>query len=370
MRLNRVLRFALVCLLAGAFLGLIFGLAFGESKGSGTLAVAVDNTESPQDTPTTVAADSSASQVMTPERARLIGANEMGLVLVIVYNKISADATDSSTRTPQQLHDDLAYLDSQGFYPVNISDLQTGDIDIPAGKSPVALTFDGSSPGQYRILDDGTLDPTSAVGVMQQLISGGYWHPKATFFCLLDVVPSENELFGQTERQKEKLRNLVDWGYEVGSNTMTDLDLSGATETSIASELARSQVALGDLVGSAYAVTSLALPDGKFPRALALLASGVWQETADSQVPYKYTAVVSLDKTPCPSPFSTNFNAMNIPRIAIAGENLAIAIDELRRTEGLLYISDGDPTTVSAPYTLDSSLGLPRENLGRPVIRY
>jgi peptidoglycan/xylan/chitin deacetylase (PgdA/CDA1 family) len=370
MRLNRVLRFTFVCLLAGAFLGLIFGLAFGQSKGGGTLAVAVNDTASPQDTPTTVADHTSVNQVMTPERAKLIGANEMGLVLVIVYNKISADATDSSTRTPQQLHDDLAFLGSQGFYPVNISDLQTGDIDIPAGKSPVAVTFDGSSPGQYRILDDGTLDPASAIGVMQELITGGYWHPKATFFCLLDVVPSENELFGQTERQQEKIRNLVDWGYEVGSNTMTDLNLSGATEDSIRSELARSQAALGDLIGSAYAVTSLALPDGKYPRALALLGSGVWQETADKQVPYKYTAVVSLDKTPCPSPFSTNFNAMNIPRTAIAGENLSIAIDELKRTKGMLYISDGDPTTVSAPYSLDSSLGRPRDNLGRPVVRY
>jgi peptidoglycan/xylan/chitin deacetylase (PgdA/CDA1 family) len=332
--------------------------------------VAVNDTANPLETPTTESADVSDGQTMTPEKAKLIGANEMGLVLVVVYNKISSDVTDSSTRTPEQLRDDLAYLDSQGFYPVNIGDLQTGDIDIPAGKSPVAVTFDGSSPGQYRILDDGTLDPTCAVGVMQSLISGGYWHPKATFFCLLDVVPSENELFGQTERQKEKLRNLVDWGYEVGSNTMTDLTLSGATEDSIRSELARSQAALGDILGSAYAVTSLALPDGKFPKALDLLASGVWQETSDTQIPYKYTAVVSLDKTPCASPFSTKFNAMNIPRTAIAGENLSIAIEELKRTEGLLYISDGDPTAVSAPFSLDSSLGQPRDTLGRPVIRY
>jgi hypothetical protein len=108
MRLNRVLRFTFVCLLAGAFLGLIFGLAFGQSKGGGTLSVAVNDTVSPQDTPTTVADHTSVNQVMTPERAKLIGANEMGLVLVIVYNKISADATDSSTRTPQTTWPSLA----------------------------------------------------------------------------------------------------------------------------------------------------------------------------------------------------------------------------------------------------------------------
>jgi peptidoglycan/xylan/chitin deacetylase (PgdA/CDA1 family) len=365
MRLNRVLRFTLLCLLAGAFLGLIFGLALGGSSGSGALTVAKNNTQSGQGTATTVAVDPFAGQAMTPERARLIGANEMGLVLVVVYNKISQDATGSNTRTPNQLHDDLALLESEGFYPINISDLATGSIDIPAGKSPVAITFDGSSPGQYRILDDGTIDPTCAVAIMQNFVESGYWQPRATFFCLLNVVPNENEVFGQPERKKEKLRNLVDWGYEVGSNTTTGLDLSGATEDAIRSELATSEVTLDDLIGSKYAVSSLALPKGRFPRNRSLLASGTSQDSS-----YVYRAVVSLDKTPCASPYSTIFNAMNIPRVQVAAENLSIAIDELKRRKELLYISDGDPTYVSAPAQLDSSLGQVRSDLGRPIVRY
>lgn len=320
---------------------------------------------SDQNTPTTVAADPFAGQPMTPDRARLIGANEMGLVLAVAYGRIDPDAADASTRTPDQLRDDLALLNSEGFYPVNISDLVTGDVDIPSGKSPVAVTFDGSSPGQYRILESGTLDPNCAVGVMQSLIDNGYWQPKATFFCLVDVVPNENEVFGQPDRRREKLRNLVDWGYEVGSNTLSNLDLSGATTDSIVSQLAESQAYLNDLIGSDYAVTSLALPRGRFPRVRELLASGTWEEYT-----YKYTAVVSLDKTPCFSPFSTVFNPLNIPRIVSAGENLSVAIDELKSRPELLYISDGDPTTVSAPYTLDPSLGEPRDDLGRPIIRY
>ena len=365
MRRKRVLRFTLLSLLAGAFAGLISGLAFGGGTGSGTLKVVSGGGANAQQTATTLAVDPFAGQPMTPERAKLIGANEMGLVLVIVYNKISPDATDASTRTPDQFRDDLALLDREGFYPINISDLVTGDIDIPAGKSPVAITFDGSSPGQYRILDDGTLDRTCAVGVMQDLIEGGYWHPKATFFCLLDVVPNENEVFGQAERRKEKLRNLVDWGYEVGSNTMTNLDLSASTEDSIRSELANSQITLDDIIGSDYAVSSLALPKGGFPKSPTILPSGTWQDTT-----YQYTAAVGLDETPCASPFSSNFNPMHIPRITSAGENLSVAIDELKRNSQLMYVSDGDPTSVSAPYRLTPSLGEPRSNLGRPVIRY
>jgi len=370
MRRKRVRRFFLLCLLAGAFVGLICGLAFGGASGGGTLKVAANGAASARATPTTQAANSLAGQPMTPERAKLIGANEMGLVLVVVYNKISPTATDASTRTPSQLRDDLALLDSQGFYPINVDDLVTGDIDIPAGKSPVAVTFDGSSPGQYRILDDGSLDPNCAVGVMQSLIDAGYWHPKATFFCLLNVVPLENEIFGQSERQKEKLRNLADWGYEVGSNTMTDLDLSGASQDSIRGELAESQIKLDDLIGSKYAVSSLAVPYGHFPQSMGLLASGTWQSSTSQPHTYEYTAVVGLDNTSCPSPFSTNFQPMHIPRIVCAGDNLSVAIDYLKSHRTLMYISDGDSTTVSAPANVDPSLGQPRSDLGRPVVRY
>ncbi len=364
MILKRVLRFILVCFFAGSFLGIILGLAFGGARGAGSLTVAENPDANAQNTATTAVSDPFAGQPMTPERAKLIGANEMGLILVVVYNDVSAAATNASVRTPDQFRDDLALLNSEGFYPVNVSDLVTGDVDIPAGKSPVAITFDGSSPGHYRILDDGTMDPSCAVAIMQSFVDDGYWQPKATFFCLLDVAPNEREVFGQPERRKEKLRNLVDWGYEVGSNTMTNLDLSGATEETIRSELASSQTTLNDIIGS-NAVSSLALPYGRLPRSSSLLAGGTWQDYT-----YQYSAVVSLDKTPCPSPFSSSFRPMNIPRIVSAGENLSVAIDELKRRRELLYISDGDPTTVSAPYDLEASLGQPRDDLGRPIVRY
>ena len=367
MRRQRVLRFLLLCLFAGAFVGLVAGLAFGAGTGEGSLKIALNPVSGPEQTVTTIETDPFAGEPMTPERAKLIGANEMGFILVVVYNNISAEVSDSTTRTPDELRDDIALLESKGFYPVNVRDLATGDIDIPAGKSPVAITFDGSSPGQYRILDDDTLDPNCAVGVLQSLVEDGYWRAKATFFCLLDVVPNENEVFGQPERRMEKLGNLVGWGYEIGSNTKSRLDLSAATQDSIRAELAESQVALESLIDNDYSVTSLSVPYGRFPRSTTVLASGTAGDTA-----YQYTATVGLDNAPCPSPFSNLFEPMRIPRIASAGETLAFAIDELKNSPGLLYISDGDPTTVSAPYDLDSSLGEPRADLAdeRPVIRY
>ena len=175
MRRDKVLRFLLIAFAVGAFMGLVCGLAFGGTR----------RTKAPPRRPTPTdalchilrlgsEADLSASEPMTAERARAIGANEMGQVLVLMYHLIDSEETEW-TRTPENFRKDIALLKAEGFYPVNVRDLASGNIDIPAGKSPVVITFDDSSPGQYRILDDGTLDPDSAVGILQAAVEAGDW---------------------------------------------------------------------------------------------------------------------------------------------------------------------------------------------------
>ncbi len=366
MRRRRVLRFTYLSLLVGAVIGLISGLAFG-GGGSGGTSVALDHGASTPVTTPQDEADPYTGEPMTAQRAELVGSNEMGLVLVLVYNEISPEVEDTSTRTPDQFRDDLALLESEGFYPISVGDLAAGDVDIPAGKSPVVISFDQSYPGHYRILDDGTLDPNSAVAIIKAFSAAGYWRQRATFFCLLDVVPSDKVVFGQEERKREKLRNLADWGFEIGSNTMTNLDLSKASPEEIQRELAQSQASLNDMLRDKSTVTSLALPYGRFPQDTGLLVSGKYEDTA-----YEYYAAVGLgeDGALCPSPFSTVFSPMHIPRIAPTGDSLAVAIGQLKSHRELMYISDGDPTSVSAPYDLAPSLGEPRTDLGRPVVRY
>jgi hypothetical protein len=246
-----------------------------------------------------------------------------------------------------------------------VRDLASGNIDIPAGMSPVVLTFDHSTVGQYRILDDGSIDPDSAVSVLRAAAEDEGWASKATFFCLLDVTSKEEELFGQPDRQQEKLRNLVDWGFEVGSHTISDLNLKKASSAEAKQELAQSQSKLEELIGGGYAVTSLSVPGGEYPKDESILASGNYSGTT-----YKYTSAVTQGEIASASPFSAEFEAMHIPRITVTGNNLRDAIAELKSHPELRYISDGDPTTVSAPQELDKDLGELRADLGRPVIRY
>lgn len=365
MRRDRVIRFLVIAFVAGGFIGLVSGLAFGGPAGAETSrAVAQSDSIDSASSDSTTQELSGSSGPMTEERARAIGANEMGQVLVLMYHLIDSEEGEW-TRTPENFRNDIALLKAEGFYPINVRDLASGNVDIPAGKSPVVITFDDSSPGQYRILDDGSLDPDSAVGILQEAVKAGDWASKASFYCLLDVVPNERELFGQPDQQQEKLRSLVNWGYEVGSHTVTHLNLKKASTEEATKQLAQSQATLERLIGGGYSVTSISIPYGEYPENDGLLASGEYDG-----IKYAYTAALSLGSTPCPSPFSTRFDALHIPRIRGSEDYITEAIETFRNHPELRYISDGDPATVSVPADLADKLGELRDNLGRPVIRY
>lgn len=372
MRRDKVFRFVATAFAVGAFVGLICGLAFGGSGSTGTARATAEDTT----TSTKAAADDTSvpGEPMTKERARAIGANEMGQVLVVMYHLIDTDVSQSPdwTRTPQEFRTDIALLKAEGYYPVNLRDLASGNIDIPAGKSPVVITFDDSSPGQYRILDDGSIDPDCAVGIMQKAAETGGWASRASFFVLLDVVPKERELFGQEKKQQEKLRNLVDWGYEIGSHTITHLDLKKASTDEARKQLALSQATLEGMIGGGYQVTSISVPFGNYPSSDDILKSGKYNDTS-----YAYTAAVSIASRSSASPFSTKFDPLHIPRIRggkdqqTGADYLKSAIQRFKDHPELRYVSDGDPTTVSAPAGLDGeTLGELSGDLGRPVIRY
>jgi peptidoglycan/xylan/chitin deacetylase (PgdA/CDA1 family) len=360
MKRHRILRFLIVAFVLGAFFGLVSGLAFGgpdqvssgstPQPSSGTAALPPEVQGS---TTSTVAAP------LTAERARAIGANELGYIPVLSYHKLGTPEGDY-TRAPENFRQDLATLAKEGFQPINVRDLVAGNIDIPAGKSPVVLTFDDASPDQYRILDDGSLDPDCAVGILQAAVEAGDWAPRATFFCDFDVPP-----FGQADRVREKLRNLVDWGYEVGSHTMSHLNMKKASPAESRRELAESQRKLEELIGGGYSVVSLAVPYAAYPDDDALLAKG-----ESDGVTYAYAAALTLGGVPSYSPFSTDFRPYHIPRIMVTGQSFKALLATLKASAGLRYISDGDPLVVSAPQTVAAELGELLPDLGRPVIRY
>jgi hypothetical protein len=78
--------------------------------------------------------------------------NEPGSVMLLEYHRIG-EPEGRWTRSPTHFRDDLERLWSAGYRAVALDAFVTGSIDLPAGTSPVVLTFDDSSPGQFRYLE-------------------------------------------------------------------------------------------------------------------------------------------------------------------------------------------------------------------------
>jgi len=360
LRYDKIIRFTALAFVCGAILGLAGGLVFGGGRDTAT----ANSGTTSKSTAAAAPGSGPAGSPMTAQSAKEIGANEFGLIPVLEYHKIGTPES-RWTRTPANFRKDLELLRAAGFYPINLADLAAGAIEVPAGKSPVVLTFDDSSPGQFRVLDDGSVDPDSAVGIMQRAVDGGGWASKASFYVLLDVRPNDNVIFGQPDAQTQKLRDLVAWGYEVGGHTVTHLNLKKASLKESQKQLAVAAATIEKYVGGSYKVRTMSVPLGAYPKDDSLLASGEYDGMA-----YEYKAAVEVSGGSAPSPFTVGFSPLHIPRIQVTESALQDMIDGFTSNPELRYVSDGDPAAISAPSVLAKKLGEPLPDLGRPVIRY
>jgi len=337
-----------------------------EVRADQTAGVAETSPSSSSPTVTQTGAAVTETSLAALEVAAAVKANEMGFIPVLMYHVIRQDIISS-----QRLREDIALLKKAGFYPTTIREMAEGRMDIPAGKSPVVLSFDDSSPTHYRILDDGSLDPDCAVAILEAAVDAGDWASKATFFPLLYVDPPANIVFGQPAYAEQKLKNLVMWGYEVGSHTVTHQDLSVATPERIRKELAQSKTRLESMIGGGYTVYTLSPPFGEYPNDESLLAADQYEGVA-----YRYSAAVMAwgfigRGSTGPSPFSSSFDPMRIPRISAYPKNtVKNLVDYFKRHPEVRFISDGDPNTISVPKSLPAEVGSLRTDLQQRVVRY
>ena len=271
--------------------------------------------------------------------------NELGAVLVLEYHLIEPGEDSTYSRTPESVLADLEWLYANDFYPIKFRDLAEGNIDIPAGKSPVVLAFDDSSIGQFRFLADGTVDPTSAMGVILDFAaSHADFPPVITAFPLLDVDVPSRILWGQPELSTRKLQMIVEWGGEVGSHTVSHERLDLVSEERIQWQLANSTKWLADRIGNGYEIRSLALPLGAYPLNEALLRSG-----QSEGLSYRFTGAAEVAGGPAFSPFSTGHDPYHIRRAQAVPGYIDNIYAFLENRPSLKYTSDGDPQTITIP---------------------
>lgn len=283
----------------------------------------------------------------TPLASQARAANELGRIPVLEYHLIG-DREGRWARSWQRFAQDLELLHARGYRPITVKQLVAGDIDVAAGLSPVVITFDDASPGQFRYVEvDGALriDSTSAVGIWQAFAARHpEWKGRAVF-CALPAATEGHAFFGdrgvqgqKTTWRLQKVRWLIDNGFEVCNHTLWHANLSKMSDTVVQEQLARAQMAV-DSATSGYAMTTLALPLGLWPKRRELLRSGGWTDArSGKEARYNINAVLMVAGGPSRSPFDSLFNPMSIPRVQVFGNELEMLLDRLDR-DGNRYIA-------------------------------
>jgi peptidoglycan/xylan/chitin deacetylase (PgdA/CDA1 family) len=286
------------------------------------------------------------SVTLDTERALATRApNELGRVMILEYHGIGIPE-GRWTRSPARLRRDLEQLWETGYRPIALNALISGSIDLPRGASPVVLTFDDSSPGQFRYVKrDGRqeIDPDCAVGILEEfarLHDGA--RPTATFF-VLPGADEPNRLFGQPELEARKLRYLVSRGFELGNHTLWHADLSKYPEAVVRSQLARAQRRIDQIVPG-YRLRALALPMGNYPRQIDWAIRG-----SAEGVSYAHDAILMVGGGAAPSPFSARFDPYRLPRIQAVDSALDAWLSYFAQHPGQRFVSDGDPDTLTIP---------------------
>jgi peptidoglycan/xylan/chitin deacetylase (PgdA/CDA1 family) len=272
-------------------------------------------------------------------------ADELGRVMILEYHKIDYPE-ERWTRTPENFRRDLETLYARGFRLQSLNDLVQGRITVPAGTTPVVLTFDDSSAGQFRYIErNGTLeiDPKSGVGVLEAFIREKRDFGRAATFFVLPGAKAPNNLFNQPGREGSKLRWLVEQGYELGNHTLWHANLGKYGEATVRAQLADAQVWVQRHVPQ-YQLRTLALPHGVYPKDLSWALSG----TAKGAT-YRHEAILMVAGGAAPSPFARSFDPVRLPRIQAVERDLRYWLNHFERTPTDRYVSDGNPDTVTIP---------------------
>ena len=294
-----------------------------------------------------------------PRFADPVSPNELGRIPVLVYHTVG-ETESRWQRARDRFRADLELLYARGYRPISIGELVDRRIDLPAGLSPVVITFDDASPSQFSYIErDGTLeiDSNSVVGIWLAFAqSHPGWRNRAVF-CVLTAADAGHSLFGdrgiggqRTEWRHRKVRDLLELGFEVCGHTMMHSNLSTLSDARIQEHIARGLVAIDSAVPG-YRVRTFALPYGAWPENRAIVLAGTWRDPRSGRViDYRFDAILEGWGGTVLSPFSPAFDPLRLRRVQVTGRVLEQTLDWLDQP-GRRYISDGDPGTVASRAT-------------------
>ena len=243
-------------------------------------------------------------------------------------------------------------LYERGYRPVTVSQLLDRKLDIPPGTSPVVITFDDASPGQFRYIErDGQLeiDSTSAVGIWLAFhAKHPDWGNRATF-CMLPAAAAGHAFFGErgiqgqkTAWRLKKVKFLAEQGFELCDHTLWHADLAKYDDDVVQEQIARGEMAIDSAVPG-YRVRTFALPLGVWPKNRSLAQRGSWKDPKTGRVyDYDFDAILEVSGGPNRSPNDPQFNPLRLQRVQVEDGELERVLDMLDRTR-TRYVAGGVP---------------------------
>ncbi len=268
--------------------------------------------------------------------------NELGVVPVLMYHQILPGGGGEYDLTPEEFRAELQRLYDEGYRPITASDYVNGAIDLPRGATPVVMTFDDSTATQAALTGDGSIEPSTAVGIMLDFAEAhpGF-EPAATFYV-------NANLFGAGGDAGELAAWLTGHGFELGNHTPDHTNLGELGASEVQQRLVLGNRVIHELLPDAK-VETMALPFGVMPDDAKLARKGSWDGES-----YAFKGVMLVGAEPAPSPFSSAFRPGGVPRIRSfptpdleAGS--ADWLDRLAGNPELRYVSDGDAKRVTFP---------------------
>lgn len=328
-----------------------------------------DNVKEPSTTQPSAVATDSVEVSPTPEIVatpaptidlEAVKPDESGKIMVVMFHNFVESFTPSKydngeyTTTFDEFRKLLPNLYDKGYRLINMTDYLNNNISVPAGCIPMIFTFDDGTAGQFNLVNEGgnlVANKNSAVGIIEEF---NKTHPdfgiKGTFYVNLG-----NTTFNGEGTLEQRLKYLVDKGFEIGNHTYTHINLKEAKDANhIQKEIGLNQKTMSELIPD-YKMYTFSLPYGAPSKDLQeYVHKGEYEGTK-----YENFGIMEVGWDPALSPVSKLFNPLSIHRVRASGINpvdadLAWWLKNLTR-EGQ-YISDGNPDTVTIPKSKEENI--------------
>ncbi|KUO48768.1 MAG: hypothetical protein APF76_17945 [Desulfitibacter sp. BRH_c19] len=272
-------------------------------------------------------------------------ANEAGQVMVLMYHRFG-DTESTWQRTWGNFRVDIERLYEEGYRLISIKDYLNNTIDIPAGYSPVILTFDDGYSNQFsveKIEDEWVLKPQTAAGIMFEFYQE---HPD---FGLEGIFYVNSQPFNGGNWRIAAEYLVGELGMDIGNHTRTHINMNEHGPNKVIEELGGLVKDFQEVLPN-YQIDSLALPFGVAPSSPETL-SGEYDG-----VKYENKGVLLVGANPALSPIAEKYNPLKIPRIRGDEENFTKWLDYFIENPHLRYVSDGDPEKITVPSDMNDIL--------------